>query len=78
MKIFIKVIYVIYTVTSSISKNYGQYEDLKICNLIINNPHKEIFNDQYDGGPLVKINNCIFSSGGMFNTPKLNNQSMIF
>ena len=65
-----------------ISKNYGKdIKDLeKFCsNLIINDPHKKFFTIvQYDGGALVKINNCIiFSSGGMFNTPKLNNQSYI-
>ena len=33
---------------------------------------------QYDGGPLVNLNNCIvFSSGGMFNTVLNNNLSYI-
>ena len=65
-----------------IEKNYGK--DIKelqeFCNqLNENNPNKKFFTiTQYAGGPLVEIDNClVFSSGGMFNTPKQRNLSFI-
>ncbi len=65
-----------------IEKNYGK--DISFLQdyckkLTFNNTDKKFFTIvQYDGGPLVEIDNClIFSSGGMFNTPKQKNLSNI-
>ena len=65
-----------------IEKNYGKninYLKEYCKELTFNNQDKKFFTIvQYDGGPLVEIDNClIFSSGGMFNTPKQNNLSNI-
>tara|TARA_B100001250_G_scaffold370770_1_gene355146 strand:- start:2681 stop:3565 length:885 start_codon:yes stop_codon:yes gene_type:complete len=65
-----------------IEKNYGKNIDYlkEYCrNLTFNNQEKKFFTIvQYDGGPLVEIDNClIFSSAGIKDTPKQNNLSYI-
>jgi hypothetical protein len=65
-----------------IKNNYGKnIEDLQLyCDdLIKNNPNERYFTVvQYDGGPIVNLNNCVvFSSGGMFGTKNNENLSFI-
>lgn len=67
-----------YLIGQDYGKNIKELNDF--CkNLTMQYPEKRYFTIvQYAGGPLVEIDNCIvFSSGGMFNTPRLTNQSHI-
>ena len=64
-----------YLVKNNYGKNINSLQ--KFCNQLSDD--KKFFTIvQYDGGPLVNLNNCIvFSSGGMFNTVLNNNLSYI-
>ena len=63
-----------------VKNKYGkEIDELKNFTKALNFNEKKYFTvTQYDGGPLVNLNNTIvFSCSGMFNTPKNNNLSHI-